>query len=420
MPWKETSPMDQRLQFVSDYQRGIAPMTELCARYEISRKTGYKWIGRYADDGPLGLLERSRRPHDCPHASDPLVMDALVELRRRHPRWGPKKLLAVLHRRHPRWALPAASTVGARLKREGLVTPAPARRVKPGEHPGPARTPMDAPNAVWTIDFKGQFRLGTGAYCYPLTIMDGWSRYLLGCEALLTTTHAHTRRALVRIFDRYGLPAVIRSDNGTPFAAPALGRLSRLAVWWIRLGIRPELIEPGQPQQNGRHERFHRTLKADTAQPPAATAVAQQRRFQRFRHEYNHERPHEALAQQCPADRYVASSRRVPSRLPLLDYPAHFEIRRVAQNGCFYWHQQYVTVGQVLTGEDIGLEEVDDGIWTVFFGPVPLARFDERLTRLMPYTKSPVEAVGSVDARHASTRSLEHAQNACPTAPTRP
>jgi putative transposase len=420
LPWKETSPMDQRLQFVSDYQRGMAPMTELCARYEISRKTGYKWIGRYADDGPPGLLERSRRPHACPHASDPLVMEALLELRRRHPRWGPKKLLAVLHRRHPRWALPVASTVGARLKREGLVPSAPARRLKLGDHPGPAQTPMDAPNAVWTIDFKGQFRLGTGAYCYPLTIMDGWSRYLLGCEALLTTTHEQTRRVLTRVFDCYGLPAVIRSDNGTPFAAPALGRLSRLAVWWIHLGIRPELIEPGQPQQNGRHERFHRTLKADTAQPPAATAGAQQRRFQRFRREYNHVRPHEALAQQCPADRYVASSRRVPARVPLVDYPAHFEVRRIAQNGCFYWHQQYVTVGQVLTGEDIGLEEIDDGIWTVFFGPVPLGRFDERTTRLMPYTNPPVEADGPVDAHHASTRSVEHAQNACPTAPTRP
>jgi len=192
---------------------------------------------------------------------------------------------------------------------------------------------MDAPNAVWTIDFKGQFRLGTGAYCYPLTIMDGWSRYLLGCEALRTPTHEQTRRVLTRVFDCYGLPAVIRSDNGPPFAAPALGRLSRLAVWWIRLGIRPELIEPGQPQQNGRHERFHRTLKADTAQPPAATAGAQQRRFQRFRREYNHVRPHEALAQQCPADRYVASARRVPARVPLVDYPAHFEVRRIALAG---------------------------------------------------------------------------------------
>lgn len=410
--------MDQRLQFISDYQRGVAPMTELCERYAVSRKTGYKWLGRYANEGAQGLHERSRRPHACPHASDPLVMEALIELRRRHPRWGPKKLLTVLGRRHPRWALPVSSTVGARLKREGLVSAAPARRRPLGDHPGPAQTPMDAPNAVWSIDFKGQFRLGTGAYCYPLTIMDGWSRYVLGCDALQGTTHEQTRRTLTRVFDRYGLPAVIRSDNGTPFAAPTLGRLSRLAVWWIRLGIRPELIEPGEPQQNGRHERFHRTLKADTAQPPAATAAAQQRRFQRFLREYNHERPHEALAQQCPADRYVPSPRQRPTRLPLLEYPAHYEIRRVAENGCFYWHQRYITIGQVLTGEDIGLDEVDEGIWTVYFGPVRLGHFDERTTQFIATTR-PLEAAGPVDAQHASTKSLEHAQNACPTAPTR-
>lgn len=411
--------MDQRVQFLSDYQRGVAPMTELCARYAISRKTGYKWLGRYTDDGPTGLLERSRRPHSCPHASDPLVMEALIELRRRHPRWGPKKLLTVLGRRHPQWSRPAASTLGARLKREGLVLATPRRRRAIGDHPGPAHTPMQASNAVWTIDFKGQFRLGTGAYCYPLTIMDGWSRYLLGCDGLLTTTYEQTRRVLLRVFDRYGLPAVIRSDNGSPFAAPALGRLSRLSVWWIRLGIRPELIEPGQPQQNGRHERFHRTLKAETAQPPAATVSAQQHRFDGFRREYNHERPHEALDQQCPGDRYVASPRRRPARVPLVEYPAHFEIRRVGQNGCFSWHQRYVTVSQVLIGEDIGLEEIDDGIWNVSFGPVRLGQFDERTAQLTAVTSRPVEAAASVDTQNVSTRSLENAAHAFPAAPTR-
>lgn len=389
--------MDQRLQFVSAYQRGASPFAELCAHYNISRKTGYKWIGRYAAEGPTGLLERSRRPHACPHASEPLVMDALLDVRRRHPRWGPKKLLAVVRRRCPEWTLPAASTVGARLKRDGLVTSASRRRRPGGEHPGPAQTPMDVPNAVWTIDFKGQFRLGTGAYCYPLTIMDGWSRYLLGCEALSTTTHDQTRRALLRVFDRYGLPNVIRSDNGIPFAAPSLGRLSRLSVWWIRLGIRPELIEPGQPQQNGRHERFHRTLKAETTQPPAATAITQQRRFQRFRREYNQERPHEALAQRCPGEQYVASSRRIPAHLPPVEYPAPFEVRRVGQNGCFSWRQHYVSVGHVLTGEDVGLEEIADGLWTVVFGPVRLGYFDERTVRFTS-VKPPVEAAGPADA----------------------
>lgn len=422
MPWQETSPMDQRLQFVSDHQRGISTMVELCARYGISRKTGYKWLDRYAEDGPPGLLEQSRRPHACPHATDPLVMEALLELRRRHPRWGPKKLLRVLGRRQPRWGLPAASTLGARLKREGLAAAAAPRRARSSEHPGRPQTPMDAANAVWTIDFKGHFRLGTGEYCYPLTVMDGWSRYLLGCDALTGTTHAQTHRVLARLFDRYGLPAVIRSDNGVPFAGPTLARLSRLSIWWIRLGIRPELIEPGQPQQNGRHERFHRTLKAETTQPPAATASAQQRRFHRFRREYNRDRPHEALGLVCPGDRYVASTRRVPAQLPLLDYPAHFDVRRVAANGCFYWHQQYVTVGQLLTGEDIGLEEIDDGVWSVFFGPVYLGQFDDRTLRFTVTIRRPraMEAAGLVDAKIASTKSLENAPSAFPTAPTAP
>jgi len=381
VPWRNMSPTDQRLQLVADYHRGLRSMTALCADHGISRKIGYKWLQRYAEHGPAGLVDQSRRPRHCPHATTPLVMETLLELRRRHASWGPKKLLAVVARRYPDWALPSASTVGARFAREGLVTASPRRRPSVAEHPGMPTTAMSAPNAVWTIDFKGQFRVG-GQYCYPLTVLDGCSRFLLGCDPLGTTTHAATASVLHRLFRTYGLPHVIRSDNGAPFAAPAIGRLARLSIWWIHLGIRPELIEPGHPQQNGRHERFHRTLKAETAQPPAATWADQTARFVRFRREYNTERPHEALAQQVPAACYAPSPRRLPRRLPPVDYPNPFEVRRVGPHGCFSWHQQYIHVGQVLSGEDIGFDEIDDGIWTVYFGPVRLGRLDERTMRV--------------------------------------
>lgn len=270
MPWLEATPMDHRLQFVAEARRTDESFRALCARYGVAPKTGYKWLARYVAEGPAGLLERSRRPHTSPTATPLAVAEALLELRRRHPTWGGKKLLAVLARRQPRFTLPAPSTVAALLARSGLVTP--RRRRRAVGHPGRPAAPMAAPNDIWTADFKGEFKTRDGVYCYPLTICDGYSRYLLACRALPSTATVGARPVFERLFREYGLPARIRSDNGVPFASIALARLSALSVWWLRLGILPDLTEPSSPQQNGRHERMHRTLKAEATKPAAACA----------------------------------------------------------------------------------------------------------------------------------------------------
>ena len=380
MPWSESTPMSQRREFVEDAERGLYAMRELCARYGISPRVGYKWLARYREHGPAGLADQSRRPQTSPTRLDGELAQLLVEARTRHPTWGPRKLLAYLERRHRRQHWPAASTVGALLKRAGLVVP--RRRRRPLGHPGRPLSAMDRPNAVWTADFKGQFRTGDGYYCYPLTVIDGYSRALLACEALLRPTHAASQPVFADLFRRLGLPERIRTDNGVPFATSALGRLSQLSVWWIKLGITPELIEPAHPQQNGRHERLHRTLKAETTKPPAQTARAQQRRFRAFQAEFNEERPHEALAGDPPASWYHRSSRRAPGRPLDPEYPAHFEVRYVSRNGGVRWHNRWVNVSHVLAEEYVGLDEVDDGVWSVYFGPVLLGRFHERDYRI--------------------------------------
>ena len=381
MPWREMLPMEQRLEFVREFETEWFAMTELAIQYGISRKTGYKWLERYAAGGVLGLQDRSRRPQTSPHATDPELLTRLIRLRQRHPRWGPKKLLAVAARQAPNTDWPCPSTVSAHLKARGLIT-ARRRRRPPGVVPS-LRPPITRANEVWTTDYKGEFLTGDGRYCYPLTLRDGFSRFVLRCDALLAHTLAVTRPRFERAFAEYGLPERIRSDNGPPFGGPGLGRLSALAVWWIRLGIVPERIVPGHPEQNGSHEQFHAVLKADTARPPAATARAQQRRFRRFCAEYNHERPHEALEQTVPATHYQSSPRPLPRRLPPLEYPGHAEIRRVDQNGYVSWRQP-LFVSAALADEAVAFEEVDDGIWTVTFASVVLGRFDERHHRIHP------------------------------------
>ena len=381
MPWRELSPMEQRLELVQEYASGLFTMTELAAQYGISRKTGYLWVDRYTAEGAAGLQDRSRRPHTSPQTTDAALVEALVAQRRRHPRWGAKKLLAVVKRAQPDAAWPARSTVNDALKARGLIEPRRrrARRLVPGPSP---LAPITHANEVWTTDFKGHFRTGDGVYCYPLTLRDGFSRFVLRCDSLAGYTYDATRARFVRAFADYGLPLRIRSDNGAPFAGAGLGRLSRLAVWWMRLGIVPERIAPGHPEQNGSHEQFHAVLKAATARPPAATAAAQQGRFRRFRHEYNEERPHEALADRVPAQLYATSPRPYPRTLPPLDYAGHLEVRRVYDNGCLWWRQRVLFVSEALVGQHVAFEEVDDGLWTVYFGTVALARFDERQHRL--------------------------------------
>ena len=398
MPWSTTSPMDQKLQFIVEYIQHSGSLSELCERYGVSRKTGYKWLGRYMDNGPAGLLELSRRPRGCSHAISASVVEAILAVRRRHPSWGARKLLAFLARTHPHWDYPARSTVCDLLKRNGLV-PHRRRRARVG-HPGPPLSEMSAPNAVWSADYKGQFKTRDGRYCYPFTLSDGFSRYLLSCKALLHPQHGATRRAFERAFREYGLPDVIRTDNGSPFASTALGRLSRLSVWWLRLGIKPELTEPASPQQNGRHERMHRTLKAETTRPPASSCLAQQRRFDAFRTEFNEERPHEALDQQTPASVYTPSARPYPNRVPKVEYPGHFEVRRVSRNGGIRWNSAWVNVSTVLAEENIGFEEIHDGQWSVYFGAVRLGLFHERLLRIE-------DLLGRINRKAVSPMSLD-------------
>lgn len=383
MPWRETSSMDQRLEFIRECRSELFTMTELMTQYGISRKTAYKWLERYEAEGVLGLRDRSRRPHASPHATAADLIEAIVDQRHRHPRWGAKKLLAVLRRRDPDAAWPARSTVCDLLKHRGLIVPRRTRYRAPASVRSPL-APVTRVNEVWTTDFKGEFRTGDRRYCYPLTLRDGLSRFVLRCDALLGRTTVATRRRFERAFAEYGLPDRIRSDNGGPFASPGLGGLSQLAVWWIRLGIVPERIAPGHPEQNGSHEQFHAVLKADTARPPAATALAQQRRFARFCAEYNYERPHEALNDQTPGTQYQASRRALPTRLPPLDYPGHTEVRWVSRNGCLSWNGAPLFLATALAGEQVAFEEVDDGIWTVCFATVVLGRFDERHRRIHP------------------------------------
>jgi putative transposase len=380
MPWSRTSPMDEKTKFIADYLRKVLDVTELCDLYGISRKTGHQLINRYIREGPAGLEERSRKPHHSPNRTPQHIEQALLEARRRHPSWGAKKLLTLVHKAHPRWDLPQRSTACEILSRNGMVPKKPRRRHI--GHPGRPNSSILAPNDVWSADFKGHFKTGNGRYCYPLTVTDNFSRYLLACQALSSTAVQEAKPVFTRLFQEYGLPKRIRTDNGVPFATTTLARLSRLSAWWIRLGVLPEFIEPGKPQQNGRHERMHRTLKAETTRPPAHSLGPQQRKFNTFIEEFNNERPHEALDQDTPASWYEPSSREMPMKLKPLIYPDRFEVRYVSGNGGIRWNREWVNVSTVCIGEYVGLEEIDNGIWTVYFGPLKLGRLDERHMRI--------------------------------------
>ncbi len=382
MPWREETPMDQKLRFIGDYLSKYFSITELCERFGISRKTGYKWIGRYQESGmPDSILDRSKRPLHFPTKTSDEIVEALLAVRDKHPSWGPRKLLWRVERDHPDWSkLPAPSTVSRILKSKGIIRKRRKRIKRP--HPGKPMTVIVEPNQVWTLDFKGQFKTGNGIYCYPLTVADGYSRFIFACEGMLSPSHSPVKQAFKRLFREYGLPELIRSDNGSPFASVALGRLSRLSVWWIRMGIMPELIEPGCPQQNGRHERMHRTLKYETTMPPAANLKKQQLVFNDFRNDFNYERPHEALGMRAPAEVYTKSPREFPARLPQIEYPAHFEVRRVSNNAGFRWKSKYVSASHVLVDEYIGLEEIDNGIWDVYFGSIWLGRLNEKVMKI--------------------------------------
>jgi putative transposase len=352
----------------------------LAERHGVSRKTLYKWIERFEEEGVTGLPDQARRPGSHPNQTPEEVEGAITAFRRKHPDWGPKKIVHVLSERDEETRWPARSTVAAILKRHGLVKP--RRRRRPVGHPGHPTTVAHAPNELWATDFKGEFRTGDGTYCFPLTVSDLHSRYLVGCRGLRSIKTDGVKKSFERLFREYGLPEAIRSDNGVPFASTGLGRLSRLSVWWIKLGIRPELTQPARPDQNGSHERMHRTLKKATTRPPAGDLVRQQKRFDTFRLEFNTERPHEAIGMKKPAELYRPSPRPFPAVLPTIEYPGHFEVRRVSRNGGIRWRRGWLNVSHPLIDENVGLEEVDDGVWDLYFGSLLLGRFDERDQKL--------------------------------------
>lgn len=368
--------MEERYRFVQEYRSEEASLAELCRRYGVSRKTGYKCIERYELSGLDGLRDQSRAPEHHPNEISPEIIDAVLDMRRSHPQWGPNTLRARLERLDGVTRWPAASTIGEILKRAGLTVPRKKRR-----HAPPSQSPLshvELPNQVWCADFKGWFRCTDGSRCDPLTITDGYSRYLLRCQALTGMDEASAQGIFDAAFREYGIPEAIRTDNGEPFASVGVAGLSRLSVWWIKMGIHPERIPPGKPQHNGRHERMHRTLKRATAAPPAANLRAQQKAFDRFRQEYNHERPHQALHMNTPADYYVASTRGYPSRTAEPEYADDCIVRTIGPCGTFRWKYSKIFLGKALAKERVGLKPVEDGMWEVWFSFYPVALFDER------------------------------------------
>lgn len=375
MPWKESTQVEARRRFVEDWLTGeFESVAALCVAHGVSRKTGYKWIARFKEGGTAALADQSKRWHSHPQTTPAIMVEQIVALRRKHPSWGPKKLRTWLSGKG--YDPPCPSTIGAILKREGCVKPR-RRRERPGEY-SDGLTAQDAPNAVWAADFKGWFRLKNGKKCYPLTVSDGFSRFLLRCEALEHPDDLACREAFDGLFREHGLPTVLRTDNGTPFS----GRygVSSLSVWWVKLGIQPERIQRGKPTQNGRHERIHRTLNEDVlkAGEIKSRMYHQQRVFDRFRKEYNLERPHEALDQQVPAQLYLPSERRYPCPLRQPEYPSDWDVHAVRRDGSIRIPGRALFLSSALVDEPVALQPNEDGSQAVWYGPLLLGRISAK------------------------------------------
>jgi len=380
MPWKECHVMDERLRFVARLLEG-EKMAPLCAEVGISRKTGYKIFERYKDCGVAAFTDRSRRPYRQANRLPPQLEAVIVRLKREYPGWGAPKIREKLRRQSSAPHLPAISTVHAVLDRHGLVKRRRRRRLRAT---GTALSRPTEPNALWCADYKGEFMLGDRRYCYPLTITDFASRYLLTCEALSTTQEKFAFTVFERTFKEYGLPHAIRTDNGVPFAsAHALYGLSKLAVWWLRLGIEIERIKPGHPEQNGRHERMHLTLKKEATKPAAANVLQQQARFDAFVDRFNRERPHQGLAMKVPADVYARSAR-VYRGLEALTYPFHDATFTVTQCGRICFKARKVNLSHVFAGQNVGVTQVGERVWLVTFMRYDLGYFDDETCRLEP------------------------------------
>jgi transposase InsO family protein len=365
--------------FIADWTLGLLTVVELADQYGISRKTAHKWIGRYRAEGPAGLRDRDSLPVRHGRATDAALVEVIVQQKEARPSWGPRKIVAKLTDRYPDMAWPAASTVGEILKRAGLVQARRRRHRTPPTLGG--LTLAERPNQLWAVDHKGWIILGDGQRCEPLTLTDSFSRYLIGLSAGQGTRQDEARPVFERAFADYGLPEAIRSDNGSPFASAGVTGLTGLGVWWAKLGIRHERIAPGKPQQNGRHERFHLTLK-EAMEPPEPDRKAQAARFAAFRQDYNTERPHQALGQTPPARHYAPSPRSLPNSLPEPDYPPEADIRRVRSNGEIKWGGDLLFVSAALIGELVAIEETPDATLQMRFYNTPIGVIDTRQRRL--------------------------------------
>lgn len=383
MPFKEICRVEQRVRMMADYDTGVFDVTELSARYGISRDVFYAWKARRESGAPEWFMDRSHAARTCPHRTSERLIREIVAIRRRFPHFGPKKVLAWLKRERPATAWPAASTIGDILTRAGLVQSKPRRRRPLAQAPGIVSA--QAPNDEWAIDFKGWVRTLDGTRCDPLTLTDTFSRYLLDVRIRPVSIEG-VRPVLERAFRVHGLPRAIRCDNGTPFGSEGAGGLTRLSVWWLKLGVTPHFIPPASPQHNGRHERFHRTLAEHTITEAAATPAQLQRRFTSFRSHYNNERPHESLDQAPPAQCWRRSPRTMPKRLEDPVYGSDHDVRRVRGNGYIKWAGDYVFIGDALIGELVGILERDDGQHIVSFYDLPLGAIDKcrRFLRFAP------------------------------------
>jgi putative transposase len=382
MPWKETCAMDEKVQMISDWLKKDHTINELGEHYQVSRKTVSKWIRRFRDGGMEALKEDSCAPYHHPNATAPEIVSQLIDAKLRHSKWGPKKVVASLKQKYPKIHWPAVSTTQNILRKEGLVNPRKIRR-----HTPPYSQPFQEclkPNDSWSIDYKGQFRTGDGKLCYPLTITDNYSRYLLRCHGLYHPSYKDTRSQLERAFREYGLPLSIKSDNGTPFASTGLGGLSRLSVWLIKLQVIPERIALAHPEQNGRHERMHRSLKEAVCQPPKSCLSRQQMAFSHFKTEFNEDRPHEALNMETPASVYHPSRRIYPSKSRPVDYDSWMKVRRVLPSGGIKWRNNYIYVSQALAGEPVGLKQITETTWELWFSSYLLGIIDEKTNKVSP------------------------------------
>ena len=380
MPWKESVMMDERTKFIAMLLQGHK-MAELCREFGISRKTGYKFWNRYKKVGIYGLSDRSRRPVRYANQLPIQVEEEILRIKRNKPSWGAPKIREILRRKYPEIKTPAKSTIHCILDRNNLVK---RRKRKRFKAQGTPLSPASKPNDLWCADYKGEFMLTNKKYCYPLTITDFSSRFLLACEGLDSTRETYAFDVFERVFQEYGLPKTIRTDNGVPFASPnSLFGLSKLSVWWLRLGITIERIKPGNPQQNGRHERMHLTLKKEATKPPGKNLLQQQEIFDKFVDSFNAERPHQALEMKFPSELYKPSRRHYKG-LGELDYPFHDQTLTVTCCGRVCVNRKKVHLSSVLAGQNVGIKEVEDGIWLVSFMDYDLGYFDEENKRLEP------------------------------------